>query len=452
MHEIYRVCGAVILLGIVVRLTLLVMGLQKLREFRQRSTGISMSTRTGQLLEAMRKRVDCTAEFRLSQDVESPVTFGLREASILIPDEFLNMEPQVQSAIACHELLHVRRRDWAMHFVEETIRVVMWFHPAVLWLVAQTRLAREQVVDQQVLELTGARKPYLEALLRFATGRRRPSAVPAPPFLAERQLAQRVAVMLKEVRMSRTRLAVSLAVIAVMIGAAGVSAVWMFPLKAVAQNSPVAGVVGGVIGGVAGGVGGGIVQGVGVNSAADEPQVEKETIWVDDVKRGPLVIQVRGLGELVQDDSGKLVARISLPDEMTRGVRAEQSAMVDTRKGVVPGHVSTVGQVTGVTRTVDIALDGMLPAGVGNGLAVDATVDIAKIDDVVYVGRPVHLMSGVSPVYKVTEKGDEAVRVTVKFGRTSVQNIEVVAGLKVGDRIILSDTSAYGGAEKIHLK
>jgi len=452
MQEISWVCSAVILLGIAVRLTLLAMGLQKLREFRQRSTRISASTKTGELLEAMRKRVDCTAEFRLSEDVESPVTFGLREASILIPDEFLNMEPQLQSAIACHELLHVRRRDWAMHFIEETIRVVMWFHPAVLWLVAQGRLAREQVVDQQVLELTGARKPYLEALLRFATGRKRPSAVPAPPFLAERQLAQRVAAMLKEVRMSRTRLAVSLAVIAVMISAAAVSVVWMFPLKAVAHNSPVAGVAGGVIGGVPGGVAGGIVQGVRSSSVADEPQVDRATIWVDTVKRGPMVIQVRGLGELIQDGSGRVAARISLPDEMTQGVRTGQNAMVDTRKGVVPGHVSTVGQITGVTRTVDIALVGTLPAGVGNGLAVDATVDIAKLDDVVYVGRPVQSMGGASSVYKLTEKGDEAVRVTVKFGRVSAQNIEVVDGLTVGDQIILSDTSAYGGAEKIHLK
>jgi beta-lactamase regulating signal transducer with metallopeptidase domain len=452
MQEISLVCSVVILLGIAVRLTQLAMGLRKLREFRQRSTRISTSTKTGELLEAMRKRVDCTAEFRLSEDVESPVTFGLREASILIPDEFLDMEPQLQSAIACHELLHVQRRDWAMHFVEETIRVVMWFHPAVLWLVAQGRLAREQVVDQQVLELTGARKPYLEALLRFATGRKRPSAVPAPPFLAERQLAQRVAAMLKEVRMSRTRLTVSLVVIAAVIGAAGVSAVWMFPLKAVAQNSSVAGVAGGVIGGVTGGVAGGIGQGFRSSSVAGEPQVDKATIWVDTVKRGPMVIQVRGLGELIQDGSGRVAARISLPDELTRGVRAGQNAMVDTRKGVVPGHVSTVGQVTGVTRTVDIALVGTLPAGVGNGVAVDATVDIAKLDDVVYVGRPVNSMSGASSVYKLTEKGDEAVRLTVKYGRTSAQNIEVVDGLKVGDQIILSDTSAYGEAEKIHLK
>jgi HlyD family secretion protein len=101
---------------------------------------------------------------------------------------------------------------------------------------------------------------------------------------------------------------------------------------------------------------------------------------------------------------------------------------------------------------VDIALDGTLPTGAAAGLAIDAAVDIEKIDDVVYVGRPVHVMGGASSsVFKLTE-GGEAVRVTVKFGRVSVQNIEVVQGLKVGDRIILSDTSTWDGAEKIRLK
>lgn len=449
-REIALLCGAVILAGIVVRLGLFAAGLRRLREYREKSTLIPASTETGQLLNAARERVGCDAEFRLSEDVESPVTFGWRSAAILLPNEFLNMEPPLQRAIACHELLHVRRRDWAMHFVEEAVRVAMWFQPAILWLVAQGRLAREQVVDRQVLHLTGARKPYLEALLRFAAERKRPLAVPAPPFLAERQLARRVAVMLKEVRMSRTRLTVSLAAIAMLIGAAGVTAVWMFPLKAVAQNAsgaggPADGVAGGVAGGIAGGIAGGV--------AADEPQVDRTTIWVDEVKRGPMMRQVRGLGELVRDDdSGKLVARISLPEQITQEIRADQSARVDTHKGVVAGHVSKVGQGTG-TRTIDISLDGALPREAGSGLAIDATVDIEKIDDVVYVGRPVQVAGGASSsVFKLTKEGGEAVRVPVKFGRVSVQNIEVVDGLKVGDRIILSDTSAWDRAEKIHLK
>jgi beta-lactamase regulating signal transducer with metallopeptidase domain len=464
--EIAWLVCAVVLFGIVARFALLIAGLKRLKQFRERSTPISLSSQTGELVEAMRARVGCAAEFRVSGDVDSPVTFGRKAPTILLPEQFLKMEPQLQGAIACHELLHVRRCDWAMHLGEEMVRVATWFHPAILWLVSRVRLAREQVVDEQVLELTGARKPYLQALLQFATERRRLSAVPAPPFLAERQLAQRVALMLKEVRMSRTRLVISLAVIAGLIGAAGVSAVWMFPLRAAAQSAPAAGVAGGVSGGVAegvaGGVAGGVVRGVvggvargmGIGGSKDVPEVDKSTIWVDEVKRGPMMVQVRGLGELVRvDGSGKLGARISLPEALIRQVSAGQSAMVDTRKGVVQGHVSKIGQIAGGTQSVDIALDGPLPAGVAAGMAIDGTVGIEKIDDAIYVGRPVHVAAGgASSVFKLAEGGSEAVRVAVKFGRASVQNIEVLEGLKVGDRIILSDMSNWDEAERIRLK
>jgi beta-lactamase regulating signal transducer with metallopeptidase domain len=466
IQEIAWIGCAVVLVGIVVRFALLIAGMKRLKQFRERSTPISMSSQTGELLEAVRARVGCAAEFRFSADVESPVTFGWKAPTILLPEEFLKMEPQLQGAIACHELLHVRRRDWAMHLGEEVVRVATWFHPAILWQVSRIRLAREQVVDEQVLELTGARKPYLQALLQFATERRRLSAVPAPPFLAERQLAQRVALMLKEVRMSRMRLVISLLVIAGLIGAAGVSAVWMFPLRAAAQSAPAAGVAGGVSGGVAEGVAagvtggvvrgvvGGVARGVGLGGSADVPEVDKSTIWVDEVKRGPMLVQVRGLGELARENgSEKQVARISLPDELTRQVRVDQSAMVDTRKGVVRGHVTKIGQLAGVARSIDIALDGPLPAGVVAGTAIDGTVDVEKIEDAVYVGRPVHAVAGgPSSVFKLAEGGSEAVRVAVKFGRASVQNIEVLEGLKVGDRIILSDMSNWDEVERIRLK
>jgi beta-lactamase regulating signal transducer with metallopeptidase domain len=465
MQEIAWTVCAVVLVGIVLRFALLIAGMKRLKQFRERSTPIPMSSQTGELVETMRARVGCAVEFRLSADVESPVTFGMKAPTILLPEEFLKMEPQLQGAIACHELLHVRRRDWAMHLGEEMVRVATWFHPAILWLVSRVRLAREQVVDEQVLELTGARKPYLQALLQFAMERSHSSAVPAPPFLAERQLAQRVALMLKEARMSRTRLVISLLVIVGLIGAAGVSAVWMFPLRAAAQSAPATGVAGGVSGGVADGVAGGIVggvggvvggvaRGVGIGGSADVPEVDKSTIWVDEVKRGPMMVQVRGLGELVREDgSGKLVARISLPEVIARQVRADQSAMVDTRKGVVPGRVSKIGQVAGGAQSVDIALDGPLPAGVVAGTAIDGTVNVDKIEDVVHVGRPVHVAAGgASSLFKLTEGGSEAVRVAVKFGRASVQNIEVLEGLKVGDRVILSDTSSWNEAERIRLK
>ena len=232
----------------------------------------------------------------------------------------------------------------------------------------------------------------------------------------------------------------------------------MFPLRAAAQNAPTANVADGVAGGIAGGITrgvvGGVARGVGMGGPGDVPEVDKSTIFVDEVKRGPMAVQVRGMGELVRGDgSDKLVGRISLPEALTKQVRAGQSAMVDTRKGVVRGHVSNVGQISGGTRTVEIAFDQALPQGAAAGLAIDGTVDVDKIADAVYVGRPMQVAAGgSSSVFKLAEGGNEAVRVAVKFGRASAQSIEVVEGLKVGDRIILSDTSAWEGAEKIRLK
>lgn len=153
------------------------------------------------------------AEFRLSAEVESPITFGLVAPVVLPPERFRTLDPRFQSAIVCHELLHVRRRDWAHHLGEEVLRAVFWFHPAIAWLVSRVRLAREQIVDLEVVRLTEARKPYLESLLEFTNGRSPIAAIPAPLFLAERQLVERMALMLKEVRMSRKRLIASLVAI-----------------------------------------------------------------------------------------------------------------------------------------------------------------------------------------------------------------------------------------------
>src|SRR5262249_11206117 len=115
------VCG-VIVIGIALRFVLLLAGLRRLKQFRERATAIFLSPGSGELLEAMRARVGCAAEFRLSRDVESPVTFGLVSPAILLPESFFNLESNLQRAIACHELLHVRRRDWGVHFLEEIVR------------------------------------------------------------------------------------------------------------------------------------------------------------------------------------------------------------------------------------------------------------------------------------------------------------------------------------------
>ena len=475
---IAQIIGVVILVGIAVRFVMLAFGLLRLRQFRQASAPISSFVESVAVLEEMRARVGTCAEFRISTNVDSPVTFGFAAPVILLPERFSSLDARFQSAIACHELLHVRRRDWAHHLAEEIVRAVFWFHPAFAWLIARVRLAREQVVDLEVVRLTNARKPYLEALLAFTTSRARAAAIPAPPFLVERQLAERVALMLKEVRMSRTRLIASLTSIACFLALTVTLAVWAFPLKALsrnAQNAPQSVVAGGVSGGVtgavsqgisesvsggvssgvSGGVGGGTSRGVGDSASRDIPTVYNNTIWTDIVKRGPMVRQVRGLGTLVRgEDSAGLVARVALPVVQTADVKPNQSATIDTRKGLVKGHVTGINASSSDgTRTVYISLDGPLPEGAGTGLPIDVTIDIEKLDNILYVGRPVHAAANSTvSLFKLAKDGAEAERVNVKFGRSSVNTIEVLDGLKEGDKVILSDMSSYDKSDRIHIK
>src|SRR6185437_1983137 len=124
---IAQILGIVILVGIVVRLVIFALGLLKLRQFRRTSSPISFLAESAAVLKEMRTRVNAHAEFRLSCDVDSPVTFGFAEPLILLPVRFPSMDTGFQAAIACHELLHVRRHDWVHHLGEEIIRAALWF-------------------------------------------------------------------------------------------------------------------------------------------------------------------------------------------------------------------------------------------------------------------------------------------------------------------------------------
>jgi beta-lactamase regulating signal transducer with metallopeptidase domain len=475
MEAIAQVIGIVILCGIVLRFALLVLGLLRLRRFREASTPITDSAESAAILNRMCATVGASAEFRLAANVDSPVTFGLAKPVVLLPEHFLSTDARFQSAIACHELLHIRRRDWAQHLVEEIVRAVFWFHPAIAWLISRVRLAREQMVDLEVVRLTNARKAYLEALLEFTDGRTRIAAIPAPPFLAERQLVERVALMLKEVRMSRGKLIASSGVISCcLVAVVGLSA-WSFPLKrAPLQAAPKTGVGGGVAdgvsGGVAGDVSGGLTDGVnggiagGVSgdvsgtvstrASSDIPNVDYSSIWIDTVRGGPMLRQVRGQGKLVRaEGSTNFVAQVILPTGTTADVKPGQNVAIATQKGpLARGHVSSISPSTsGDARTVNIALD-TVPEGTVVGLEVDGTIDIEKIDSVLQVGRPARGAQNTEiPLFKIVNSGADAVRVYVKLGRASVNTVEVLAGLKEGDKVILSDMSSVENAERIHL-
>lgn len=149
----------------------------------------------------------------------------------------------------------------------------------------------------------------------------------------------------------------------------------------------------------------------------------------------------------------KLKAELKIAETQAKDILLGQKAEIDTRNGIVPGHVSRIdASIVNGTRTVDVRLDGPLPAGAVPDLSVDGTVEIMRVADVVFVGRPVFGQenSQVS-LFKLDEDGKGATRITVKLGRSSVNTIEVLDGLKVGDQVILSDMSAQDQNPRIRL-
>ena len=149
----------------------------------------------------------------------------------------------------------------------------------------------------------------------------------------------------------------------------------------------------------------------------------------------------------------KLKAQLQIPEVLAKDVKLAQRATIDTRNGVINGHVSRVApSVQDGTVTVDVALEGQLPEGARPDLSVDGTIEIERLPDVLFVGRPSYGQPNSKvELFKLSADGKTAVRVPVELGRMSVSTVEIVKGLQTGDKVILSDTSAQDGFNKIRL-
>lgn len=158
------------------------------------------------------------------------------------------------------------------------------------------------------------------------------------------------------------------------------------------------------------------------------------------------------LAKVVQP--GRLKAVLRIPESQAKDVAIGQAATVDTRNGTVPGRVvrKDPAAIQG-TVTVDIALEGPLPAGAVPDLSVDGTIRIETLSNVVHTGRPAFgSANGQVGLFKLTPDGDAAIRVPVRLGRTSVNTVEILDGLRVGDRVILSDMTPYAAADRVRIK
>jgi HlyD family secretion protein len=150
----------------------------------------------------------------------------------------------------------------------------------------------------------------------------------------------------------------------------------------------------------------------------------------------------------------RLKAEIKIAETQAKDIQIGQKAEVDTRNGVVQGRVVRIDpSVQNGTRTVDVTLIGELPRGAVPDLSVDGTIELERLNDVLFMGRPAFGQEqSVVGLFKILEDGVNAERVQVKLGRSSVNTMEVLSGLKVGDQVILSDMSAYDAYDRIRLK
>ncbi|MCY4585953.1 MAG: M56 family metallopeptidase [Bryobacterales bacterium] len=172
----------------------------------------------------------------VTSQVDGPVTFGWFRPVILLPESFADSHPRTQSAVLSHELVHVERRDWLWTVAEEIIRSLLWFHPAVRWLISRIQLAREQVVDREVVNRTGDREAYLRALVEITKACAAPALPTVPAFLRRWHLKARVQTLLEEVSMTKSRIVVSLAAVAILLAATGVLTVSYLPLHKAPQG------------------------------------------------------------------------------------------------------------------------------------------------------------------------------------------------------------------------
>ena len=229
-ERITTVVVTIVAFGVLVRLGWLAIGLIRLR-------GIAASAESaavlGPVAAPLQRALGTSADVRFSDAVPSPATIGFRRPVVLLPGCVRELAPAVQRAVLCHELLHVRQRDWIATLIEEVWCACLWFNPAARLLASRLGLAREMVVDEATIAFTGDRRAYAGALLEFSTAHPRPLGATA--LIGRRHLEQRIARIAQEVSMPRSILALRLTVAAGIVVMATLAASAAVPVSGASQ-------------------------------------------------------------------------------------------------------------------------------------------------------------------------------------------------------------------------
>jgi TonB family protein len=218
---------AVLLAGVAVRIAWLGFGLLRLQSIRRRAT---LATSLDEVSLPLKQDLGARADVMLSDEVEGPATVGWWRAVVLLPRRVLDLPVVVQRAVLCHELIHVRRRDWLATVLEEAWCAVLWFHPGARLMTSRACMAREMLVDEETILHTRDRRAYAEALLAFSNPQ--PHLLGATALIGRRHLSQRIALIAQEVSMSPRRIASLLVVSVAVVSVATLTAATSLPMVA----------------------------------------------------------------------------------------------------------------------------------------------------------------------------------------------------------------------------
>jgi beta-lactamase regulating signal transducer with metallopeptidase domain len=432
--------------GMVISFVRLGNSLWKLRKIESRARAVSIAELDCSyydLLAVDTGRVTIT----LSSDIQSPGLAGLFRPVILLPSDIVSWTiPEERTSILRHEFAHVKRHDHLASLFQSILRALLFFHPMLRHACNQLSLERELACDDYVLHLGTEPNAYAESILKAAERSFLTDVVHQTASFASRMKLERRIDMILDTNRVRWPLKqwqfllvpVMLIAIITWLVIPAASGKHAFQVEDSHSQSN---------------------QSVSAPSSVSRksgsiPDVDTSTFWVDIVKRGYWRQMVRGIGVLRPTGDGRFKAEIDIPEPQAKDIEPGQTASIDTRNGIIAGKVIGMNpSVTNGRLTVDIFLEGDLPKDLSPGLAVDGTIEVGHLDDVLYVGRPVHAQpDSVSSVFRIDADGKTATRVQVRFGKMSVNTVEIQDGLDVGDKVILSDMSKFDGVDKVRLK
>src|SRR5262245_10017379 len=384
----------------------------------------------------------------LSDGVQSPGLAGLFRPVILLPSNIVSWTSREErTAILRHEFAHFKMRDHIVSRFQSALKCLLFFHPLLRYADHQLSLEREIACDDRVLDLGAEPKTYAKAILKAAERSFLTDVVhQAASFNSRRTLERRIEMIMNTNRTRRSlRQWPYLLLPAMLIGMSA----WLVIPAARSQQAAQSG--------------GSQSESNGPTSAPSTsstssqsqlpPVVNRSTIIVASVERGALLVLRRGLGVLAPADYGRLKAVIQMAAAQANGIRIGQPATIDTRQGIISGKVINVGSddSNGVI-PIDVSLEGDLPQTARAGLDVDGVIEVDRLNDVLYLQRPEFGRDdGVSSLFKLEEGGATASRVLVKFGKSGVTVVEILEGLNLGDKVIISNMSGYADVNTIRL-